>query len=185
MDVAVGLGLYIAERNEGAYKDILCTFDSKPQFYKLKGTTIGSRVHETEQLPWGMSTNLQAVFDNILSNSVGAKPKDLPKVILLISDMEFNQCDRSYRTNYQAIKSKYKAAGISMPTIVFWRVNTILAQQPVTKDERGTILINGYSPSILKHILSMDLASLEDITPMNMFLNTVQPRYSYVDELFN
>ena len=185
MDIAIGLGLYAAEHNRGAYKDILCTFDSRPMFHKLTGTTLASRVHETQRLPWGMSTNLQAVFDKILSNSIRANTEDLPKVILIISDMEFNECDSNYMTNYQLINQKYASAGIDMPTIVFWRVNTILAQQPVTKDERGTILINGYSPSILKHILSMDLSSLEDIAPMNMFLNTVQSRYSYVDELFN
>lgn len=185
MDIAIGLGLYAAEHNRGAYKDILCTFDSRPVFHKLTGTTLASRVRETIRLPWGMTTNLQAVFDKILSNSIRANTEDLPKVILIISDMEFNECDSSYMTNYQLINQKYASASISMPTIVFWRVNTILTQQPVTKDECGTILINGYSPSILKHILSMDLSSLEDITPMNMFLNTVQPKYSYVDELFN
>ena len=185
MDIAIGLGLYAAEHNRGAYKDILCTFDSRPMFHKLTGTTLASRVRETQRLHWGMTTNLQAVFDKILSNSIRANTEDLPKVILIISDMEFNACDSSYMTNYQLINQKYASAGIDRPTIVFSRVNTILAQQPVTKDERGTILINGYSPSIIKHILSVDLSSLEDITPMNMFLNTVQPRYTYVDELFN
>lgn len=184
MDIAIGLGLYVSERNVGAYKDVVCTFESRPSITKIEGASLKTRVQRTKNLPWGGSTNLQATFDLILKNSIGAKPEDLPKVILLISDMEFNQCDRDYKTNYQSIKSKYKAQGIQMPTIVFWRVNTLVPQQPVTKDETGTILINGYSPSILKNILSMDLTSLEQITPMNMFLNTVQNKYEFLHDIF-
>ena len=112
MDIAIGLGLYAAEHNRGAYKDILCTFDSRPMFHKLTGTTLASRVRETQRLHWGMTTNLQAVFDKILSNSIRANTEDLPKVILIISDMEFNACDSSYMTNYQLINQKYASAGI-------------------------------------------------------------------------
>ena len=114
---------------------------------------------------------------------LSALAEDLPKVILLISDMEFNQCDRGFQTNYNSIKAKYNAAGLTIPTIVFWRVNVLVPQQPVTMDTTGTILINGFSASILKHILAMDINSLRDITPMNMFLQTVAPKYPFVDDI--
>lgn len=182
MDVAVGLGLYVAERNEGAYKDVVCTFHTAPQLSRITGT-LAEKVIATKRLPWGGSTNLQRTFELLLQNSVGAKPKDLPKVILLISDMEFNQCDRGFQTNYNSIKAKYDAAGLTMPTIVFWRVNVLVPQQPVTMDTTGTILINGFSASILKHILAMDINSLRDITPMNMFLQTVASKYPFVDDI--
>ena len=119
----------------------------------------------------------------LLENSIGATKADLPKVVLLISDMEFNSCDRNYRSNFAAIKAKYTAAGLSMPVIVFWRVDVKVAQQPVTKHETGAILINGYSPSILKSILSMDIESLESITPLNMMLKTVAEKYPFVDKI--
>ena len=183
MTLAVALGLYVSERNEGAYKDVVCTFHSSPTLARIQGKTLAERVNNTRRIPWGGNTNLQATFDMLLENSIGAAKKDLPKVILLISDMEFNQCDRNYKSNFAAIKAKYSAAGVPMPVIVFWRVDVKVAQQPVTKHETGAILINGYSPSILKSILSMDTESLESITPLNMMLKTVAEKYPFVDEI--
>ena len=183
MTLAVALGLYVSERNEGAYKDVVCTFHSSPTLARIQGKTLAERVNNTRRIPWGGNTNLQATFDMLLENSIGAAKKDLPKVILLISDMEFNSCDRNYKSNFAAIKAKYSAAGVPMPVIVFWRVDVKVAQQPVTKHETGAILINGYSPSILKSILSMDTESLESITPLNMMLKTVAEKYPFVDEI--
>ena len=183
MTLAVALGLYVSERNEGAYKDIVCTFHSRPTLAKIQGKTLAERVNNTRRIPWGGDTNLQATFDMLLENSLGATKADLPKVVLLISDMEFNSCDRNYRSNFAAIKAKYTAAGLPMPVIVFWRVDVKVAQQPVTKHETGAILINGYSPSILKSILSMDIESLESITPLNMMLKTVAEKYPFVDKI--
>lgn len=183
MTLAIALGLYVSERNEGAYKDVVCTFHSHPTLAKILGKTLAERVNNTRRIYWGENTNLQATFDMLLENSLGAAKKDLPKVILLISDMEFNSCDRNYRSNFAAIKAKYNAAGLTMPTIVFWRVNVLVPQQPVTKHETGAILINGYSPSILKSILSMDIESLESITPLNMMLKTVAEKYPFVDTI--
>ena len=183
MTLAVALGLYVSERNEGAYKDVVCTFHSSPTLARIQGKTLAERVNNTRRIPWGGNTNLQATFDMLLENSIGAAKKDLPKVILLISDMEFNSCDRNYKSNFAAIKAKYSAAGVPMPVIVFWRVDVKVAQQPVTKHETGAILINGYSPSILKSILSMDIESLESITPLNMMLKTVAEKYPFVDKI--
>ena len=183
MTLAVALGLYVSERNEGAYNDIVCTFHSHPTLAKIQGKTLAERVNNTRRIPWGGNTNLQATFDMLLENSIGAAKKDLPKVILLISDMEFNSCDINYRSNFAAIKAKYTAVGLPMPVIVFWRVDVKVAQQPVTKHETGAILINGYSPSILKSILSMDIESLESITPLNMMLKTVAEKYTFVDKI--
>ena len=183
MTLAVALGLYVSERNEGAYKDIVCTFHIHPTLAKIQGKTLAERVNNTRRIPWGGNTNLQATFDMLLENSIGATKADLPKVVLLISDMEFNSCDRNYRSNFAAIKAKYTAAGLPMPVIVFWRVDVKVAQQPVTKHETGAILINGYSPSILNSILSMDIESLESITPLNMMLKTVAEKYPFVDKI--
>ena len=89
------------------------------------------------------------------------------------------------RTNFEAIDTKYKAAGLERPTLIFWRVDVKLHQQPVTFDESGTILINGYSPSIMKLILSMDTEALKSITPMKLMLDAVNvDKYSFVDTIF-
>lgn len=182
MDIAVGLGLYLAERNVGAYKDLVCTFHDNPRFHKLTSNSLKDRVRETKNLPWGGSTNLQATFDLILQSAKTCNKEDLPKVIFLVSDMEFNSCG-SRRTNFQEIQDKFTAAGIDMPLIVFWRVDVKVSQQPVTMTDNA-VLINGYSPSICKTILSMKLDELRDMTPMKMYLNALGTKYNFVDTIF-
>ena len=185
MEVAIGLGLYFAEHNNGDFKDVWCNFSSTPNFYKLNGNTLSKRVKNLDYNNWGQTTNLQAVFDLMLTTYDRTQVKeDLTKVVLIVSDMEFNSATK-YRTNFEAIKEKYQNAGLEVPVVVFWRVNTMVNQQPVTILDSGTILVNGFSPNFIKLMLKMDLGTLRNMTPLNMMLETVEPMYPFVDELFN
>lgn len=184
MDIAMGLGMYFAEHNTGSYKDLYCTFSNCPKFDYLKGSSLLQRADNLRRADWGGSTNLQATFDLLLAHSIKYPLSDLPKAIIIISDMEFNEATES-RTNFEAIDDKYKQAGLERPTLIFWRVDVKLSQQPVTFDTNGTILINGYSPSIMQTILSLDIDELANITPMNLFLKAVNTdKYSFVDSIF-
>lgn len=185
MDIAMGLGMYFAEHNTGSYKDLYCTFDNRPQFNYLQGSSLYQRANNLKQADWGGSTNLQATFDLLLAHSSKYPLSDLPKAIIIISDMEFDEASYDSDTNFEEIDSKYKQAGLERPTLIFWRVDVKLSQQPVTFDTNGTILINGYSPSIMQTILSLDINELANITPMNLFLKAVNTdKYSFVDSIF-
>jgi hypothetical protein len=181
IDVAVGLGIYFSEHNKGAYKDLWCNFSTNPTFMKLKGSTLSEKVSNLDYSNWSQSTNLQAVFDKILQFGNLA---DAPKVLLIVSDMEFNAC-RPNTTNFAEAKRKFEAAGIEMPLVVFWRVNVASQQQPVTVHDSGSVVINGYSPSFVKELLKLDTDQLKSMTPLNMMKKTVQDKYPFVEEIFN
>ena len=184
MDIATGLGMYFAEHNTNSYKDLYCTFSSSPTFDYLTGSSLYQRARNLLSADWGGSTNLQATFDILLQHSRKYPLSDLPKAVIIISDMEFDEASDT-KTNFNLIDAKYKAAGLERPTLIFWRVDVKLNQQPVTFDDNGTILINGYSPSIMNLILSMDTEALKAITPMNLFLNAVNTdKYSFIDTIF-
>ena len=184
MDIATGLGMYFAEHNTGSYKDLYCTFAERPKFDYLSGSTLYDRARYLRNASWGGSTNLQATFDILLKHSIQNPFSDLPKAVIIISDMEFNECSRT-STNFELIDAKYKAEGLERPTLIFWRVDVKVSQQPVTFDENGTILINGYSPAIMKTILALDMDELASTTPMNLFLKAVNTdKYSFVDSIF-
>lgn len=180
IDVAVGLGIYFAEHNKGAYKDVWCNFSTHPTFMKLKGTTLSQKIASLDYSNWTMSTDLQAVFDRIIQFGSLA---DAPKVLLIVSDMEFNSCGPS-KTNFEVAKRKFAAAGIEMPLVVFWRVNVLAKQQPVTMHDSGSIIINGFSPSFVKEILKLDLDTLKNMTPINMMNKTLKDRYKFVEEIY-
>ena len=79
------------------------------------------------------------------------------------------------RTNFEAIEEKYKAAGYKRPVLVFWNVNAS-SDTPVTKDEKGTFLVSGCSPSILKNAINT-----KAVTPMDLMLDVLNSeRYSMI-----
>lgn len=182
LDISTGLGLYFAEHNHGEYKDVWLNFSTTPKVQVLKGSTLSERLKNLDYNEWGLYTNIQAVFDLIIKTSAKS-PENAPKVLLIISDMEFNSCGSS-TTNYELAKKKFSAAGMEVPLIIFWRVNVAVAQQPVTMHDTGTMLINGYSPAIMKLVCEMNTAELNNITPYNLMLKAIE-KYNYVDSCFN
>jgi hypothetical protein len=95
MDTAVGLALYFAERNQGAFKDMFLTFSSTPEFVQVpRALPLDRRICTVMNARWGGSTNLQAAFQLILDTAKkGNVPaKDMPKSLIIITDMEFDAC---------------------------------------------------------------------------------------------
>ena len=178
MNISVSLGCYISERNVGPFKDAFITFSERPQMQYLNGNII-ERFRQLERADWGMSTNLQAVFDLILTRAKQANlpEEDMPTKLLIISDMHFNYaCPYNDQTNYEVIKQKYESAGYKIPGIIFWNVNGSAGNVPATMFDGNVGLVSGYSPSILQSIFKAEV-----LTPMELMLKTVDsPRYEMI-----
>jgi hypothetical protein len=170
LDVAVSLGLYCSDKNTGPFKDLFLTFSTKPKFVHLTGT-LSQKIKQMNTSNWEMSTNLHGAFEEILrvakSNDVAAK--DMPQVLLIMSDMQFNQCTRFDDSAMQMIRRKYKDAGYETPQVVFWNLNAA-DNVPVKFDEKGVALVSGFSPSIMKSVLAADM---EGFTPEGIMKKAV------------
>jgi hypothetical protein len=178
IEAAVALGLYTSSKNTGAFKDLFLTFTSSPQFVTVTGS-LSQRIQKMSTAAWEMGTNLHAAFDKILSvaQSSRVKPEDMPEVLLILSDMQFNSCARYDDSAMQMIAHKYEQAGYAVPKIVFWNLNSGYGNTPVTFDSRGVCHVSGFSPAIMKSVLANDL---EDYTPYNVMVKTLSnPRYNY------
>lgn len=176
--VAVSLALYFAERNTGPFKDLWMNFSSSPSFQRFIGSNIWEKFSNMDKQNWSGSTNLQAAFDLILSTSLQNKvlPKDMPTVLYIVSDLEFNSASENSITNYDVIKQKYQAAGYKIPNIVWWNVASRNDNFPIKVTDTGTMLVSGCSPSILKSILSV-----KAFDPMSVVYETVnRERYDRV-----
>jgi hypothetical protein len=178
--VSVSLGLYIAERNEGPFQDHFVTFSQTPSLQKVVGKDLASRVECMRNADWGYNTDLQKVFSLILKSAVrdNISENDMPSMILIISDMEFDNAVTGAveSTNMDAIRHKYSQAGYQLPKVVFWNVNAKSDNNPVKFDESGTALVSGFSPSIMTQILEGS-----EITPISMMRRVIdQERYSCV-----
>jgi hypothetical protein len=173
MDVAISLGLYISERNEGPFKDAFITFSSTPQLQVLSGS-LKDRYTQMSNSDWGMSTNLEATFKLILDQATKHKlsQDEMPNKILILSDMEFNQAtgSRGWRnetewnpTAQQMIEKMYSDAGYKMPQIVYWNIKSRNGGVPVAFDTQGTALVSGFSPAIMTSLLGGDIESPQQI----------------------
>lgn len=144
--ISQSLGLYYAERCKGTFHDYLITFESKPHLIKVPHGTLRDKLTYVRSLPWGGSTNLEAVFELILDTAVKNRTpqEEMPSVIYIISDMEFDfALRRPDKTIFENAKELYLAYGYQLPAIVFHNVNSWQMQVPVRKDTRGTALVSG------------------------------------------
>lgn len=164
LHVALSLAVYGAERNKGAFKDIWITFSENAKANKLKGSTLHERIRTMDTSGWGMSTDLQAVFKLLLDTAkrVNSPQSDMPETIFIVSDVEFNACVKG-STNFESAKRAFDSAGYTLPSVVFWNVNSKNTQTPVTMHTSGVMLVSGCSPSIFKYALSGKISNPYDM----------------------
>lgn len=166
MDVCVSIGLYIALRQTGDFNKVVMNFSGRSEIVKLKKATLAGMVQEAVGMAWGMNTDLNAAFQNLLSfgrrNHV--TDEEMPKTILIISDMEFDRCvTGGHLTNFEAARKEYKNAGYTLPKIVFWCLNGRPGNSPVEHNQLGVALVSGFSPSIMRSVLSAKQFSPRDV----------------------
>lgn len=178
LEVALSLGLYISERNVGAFKDAFMTFSSRPTLQYLKGN-LSDRFSQLARADWGMSTDIEATFLEILSKAKenNVPESEMPTMVLILSDMEFDEAkgitcysDKSTwnPTAQTMIEKNYTEAGYKVPKIVYWNIQSRNENVPVQFDKNGTALVSGFSPALLTGLLSG-----EDITPESMMMKII------------
>ena len=180
LEVANALAIYFAERAKGQFKNKYITFSSQPQLVTLNANSLAGNLAIAKQHNEVSNTNIEATFDLILQTAVKYRMKqsDMPKNILIISDMEFdsatsgnNWCGyRNFaspsKTLFNTIAAKFHRAGYKMPRLVFWNVNSSTGTIPVKENELGVALVSGFSPNVVKMVMSNKLdpwAALVDI----------------------
>ena len=155
--VALSLGIYLAEKNKGDFKNHFITFSEKPQLIELKGEKFVDKLQYIMSFMEIANTNIEAVFNLILNAAVknNIKQDEMPSKLYIISDMEFDSCaENASLTNFQNAKRKFEKAGYNLPEIVFWNVQSRNRQQPVTKNEQGVALVSGCTPRLFSMVLS-------------------------------
>ena len=170
LTVAVSLGLYLADKNVGKFKDTFLTFSGSPELLHLKGNVV-QKCQQMVKSNWDMNTDLVKAMDKILKTAVlGNVPQEeMPEMLLILSDMQFDQCAKFDDSAMKMINRKFESAGYNVPAIVFWNLRAA-DNVPAKFDQRGVALISGFSPSIMKAVLSGDT---EQFTPEGIMLKAV------------
>jgi hypothetical protein len=171
MDVALSLGLYCSEKvgKDNPFYRKLIPFSNTSKIESWKNMTL---VEAIRCIPNGYcgSTNIQSALDKILEAATlfNATNDQIPNVLLILSDMQFDQggvADKDTPVN--ACLNRWKAAGYTIPKVIYWNLAGY-GNQPATCKDREVALISGFSPSILKSVLGGG-----DFTPLGIMKTTL------------
>lgn len=176
--IAVSLGLYHAERCKGAFRNHFITFSDTPSLIEIKGNSLEKKLRYIMTAPWGCSTDLEAVFDLLLDTAVSsqASQDELPSVLYIISDMEFNCAVRNPdETIYQNASERFESYGYHLPAVVFINVNSWQTQAPVRAHQKGAALMSGMGVSSFKHKFDGNMTPLS-----HMYKVLLSDRYKEV-----
>lgn len=158
INVAIGLGMYCAERVGGAFKDHYISFSSKPQLIKIEGVDFVDKVRRIYRTNLCQNTDIEATFKMLKNVALASKPEDVPETIVIISDMQIDSMsvgrwssDKT-ATEMERIREDWEREGLKCPKLVYWnaraRNNTILdSGEDVT-------FVSGMSPVIFEQVIS-------------------------------
>ncbi|KAK1395295.1 GPI inositol-deacylase PGAP1-like protein [Heracleum sosnowskyi] len=152
MEVSVALGLLVSELSDEPWKGQVITFSSNPELQMIKGSNLREKCQFVKGMKWGMNTNFQKVFDQILQVAVAANlsEEQMIKRVFVFSDMEFDEaCLHPWETDYMVIQRKFREQGYKkVPDIVFWNLRDSSAT-PVKATQNGVALLSGFSKNLL------------------------------------
>ena len=186
LEVANALAIYFAEHSSGQFKDKYITFSERPQLVDFsKCDSLHSKLQTALAHNECANTNIEKVFELIWATAVYNRmsQEDLPKNILIISDMEFDDCATTgeYTTQdrwgyyhgprvaptaglFDVIAQKYADAGYKIPRLVFWNVNSRTGTIPVRENDLGVALVSGFSVNVAKMVMSGKTDPFECLT---------------------
>ena len=175
-DIATSLTLLFAEQLKGIFKNRFITFSSRPEFVEIPDcfTSLKNRLDFLRTFNDCSNTDVAKVYQLLLNLAVNAEipPEEMIERVLIVSDMEFDECMNPNETTFDHYKRAFEEAGYKLPEIVFWNVNARSIHTPVTKNEYGVKLVSGASTNIFSSVLS---GSVEEITPYDFMLQVLQP----------
>ena len=137
MDTSIGLATYFAQHNKGDYHNLYMTFTNQPHFITLReGATLAECVSKVKGTDVGYNTNLEAAFNYILQHAIsnGVSDKELPKALVVVSDMEIDRYMRQNKMDFvDAMRVKFARHGYTLPKLILWNVearhDTFLTKQ--------------------------------------------------------
>lgn len=165
LQVCIALGL-LGLSPGGCGREQVITFDSHPVLHKISSAeSLEEQVRVLSQIPWGGNTNFEKTMDLVLT-------LEGVKRVFVFSDMQFDQAFCSggrAASHFDLARAKFETAGRPMPEIVFWNLRGNTSDFPVTTDDRGVVMLAGYSPALLGA-----LTSGSELSPLTMMLGIIR-----------
>lgn len=178
MNTALGLAIYFAERNHGAYHNMWMTFSEHPKIQILKGNTLAQKIRNLNMNGWNGNTNLKAAFNLVLNiaEENHVPQEDMPKSLIVISDMEIDVCGDRDWTFYDNMAHKFRKHGYEIPNVIFWNVDSRHDTFHSDASRKGVQLCSWQSTTVFKQV--MQCVGMTPVEAMEHIINA--ERYSCI-----
>ena len=178
MATSVGLAVYFAERNTGPYHNMFMSFSGTSRVHMLQGETLAQKIRSIDMNDWSNNTNLEAAFQHVLEIAVQnhVAQEDMPKSLIVISDMEIDRGEAGNWTFYEKMSRKFRQFGYQIPNIIFWNVASRHDVFHADRNRTGVQLVSGQSAAVFRQV--MQCVGLNPVEAMEKIINS--ERYAAV-----
>lgn len=179
VDISMALALYFSGK-VGKYNPFykrFIKFCNEGHFVDWRGMSFAEAIRNREIFDGAIgSTRIDKALDTILGIAVKKciEERLMPKNLLIVSDMQFSSGSNSDESSIETSLKKWDDAGYNRPNIIYWNV-VGYDGSPATSCMRNVALISGFSPAILKSVLSCD-----DINPEAVMAKALE-KYSEIN----
>lgn len=152
LEVATALGIYCAEHCSETYKNKIISFSKYPKYLDFSDkVSLHDKLDYLYEHSEVANTNIRKVFQLILKTAIdnNLKQEDLPKQILIISDMEFDAGVDFVGNPIEEAQKEFEKYGYTVPKLIFWNVNSRTNTVPIKTNDLGVYLLSGFSPNVL------------------------------------
>ena len=105
---------------------------------------------------WNGSTNLRSAFMLVLDTAVKnhVSQDEMPKSIVVISDMEIDNCGDMNWSFYDKMRAEFAQYGYEIPQIIFWNVDSRNNIFHADSRRKGVVLCSGNSTTTFKNLIN-------------------------------
>jgi len=177
MEVSIALSILVSELASPVFAHRILTFHEQPSWVVMEESmSIAEKVAKTQHAPWGGNTDFEKAMELILQTAVQAKlsPEDIPDLIVF-SDMQFDQARDHWNSSHVEWETLHErlvrrfeetgrqACGVPWPVphVIFWNLRGDTEGFPAQASTEGVTMLSGFSPSLLKLLLSGEELEVE------------------------
>lgn len=152
---SLGLAIYFAQRNHGAFHNQFMTFTNNPHFITVQeGQSLCSILKDVFDKDVGYNTNLEKAFEHLLAMARMHRvpASDMPKALVVVSDMEIDFYRRAPESiDFLAeMRRRYERCGYALPRLIFFNVEA--RQSTFLSMSNNALYISGQSAAAFKSV---------------------------------
>lgn len=152
-NISYSLAISLSETYNGFFKNKIINFSNEPIITNINENDLYNKIQQIKQIDWTALVNINKIYKTILKTSINNNilPENIPKNILIFTDIKFKTATITHELNIKKIKEEYNKNLFELPTIIFWNYNSNQIDFPIIFKE-NVKFVNCKSNYILQNI---------------------------------